>query len=460
MHVRLFGFDIEITMGFWLTAVMLAFMESKLEPISIVLWALVLLISVLVHELGHGVAYRVFGVRSNIRLHFLGGATYPTIVLPLARWKQVIVSLAGPFAGLALAIAAYVLLQTVHIAHPGFHKVAMMLFYANLGWTILNLLPVLPLDGGHVVEHTLGPKRYRITLWISAVTAVLLVGYSISSGQMFGVYIFGAAAVQAFIQLRDTATAVRASKEGGEVARSTTTEALDPATTRALKDAKAALEEDDTAKAIDLARGVLHGRELGGARPQARAIPEALTILGWAHLARGEIVDAADAVGRLTRMTRGDNALVAAVHMAKGDDVSARNLLEAARAEGDTRKEVFGPLIQILLKQGEPVRAAALANDCEESISSDDLRALATMVAEKGVHHWAGKLREVVFKRERDAEDAFEAARHYARASDTAKAIDLMRIAVHAGFTDSRRVYADEALVGIDELEHILPRTL
>lgn len=457
MSVRLFGFDIEITIGFWLTALLLGGTQAFQKPVMIVVWAVVLLIGILAHELGHAFAYRAFGVRSSIRLHFLGGVTMPNMLLPLTRPKQVIVSLAGPFTGLFLTAISYVVLKLVPIAHPGLNITLYTFFVANLAWSLLNLVPVLPLDGGHVVEATLGPKRIRITLMISMVVGAGLALVSLLIFQQFiGVFIFGSAAIQAFVQLRETTSAIKVSKEVAETVRATA-EPLDPATTRILRDAKLALDEDPT-KAVELARGVLEGRELEGGRPQARAISEALTILGWAHIARGDNAEAADVVARLSRIARADNALVAAVAISKGDDMAARRLLEAARTQGDTRKEVFGPLIQVLLRQGEAARAAALALDCADSINAEDLRIIAGMVTDGGVHHWAGRIREVIFRRERTADDAFEAARAFARASEPGKALEFLKHAVSAGFTDTKRVYADEALVGLDELEHILPR--
>ncbi|NUR77839.1 MAG: hypothetical protein HOQ28_16325 [Thermoleophilia bacterium] len=446
MHVRFLGFDIEITMGFWLTAVMFSLMGGSQSPISIVLWALILLVSILIHELGHALAFRAFGIRSAIRLHFLGGATFPSVVLPMTRVKNVIVSLAGPIAGFTLAGVAYAIAKFVPVQNPGMVQLVSNLYWVNLFWSVMNLAPVLPLDGGHVVEHALGPKRYRITLIISALVGTAIAIWSAVIGQFFGVYIFGSAAVQAFIALRETSAAVRASRETAEAARGTT-EPLQPATARALADARRALEDDDPTKAIEIARGVLEGREIGGARPQARAIPEVLTILGWAHLARGETVQATEAVSRLTRIAHGDPALVAAVALARGDEDAARRLLEAARAAGDDRKEVFGPLIQILLRKGEGARAAALALDTADGISTEDMRILASMIAASNEHHWTGRIYETVFKRDRNAD-----------AADPSKAVDMMRRAVQAGVTDSPRVWADEALVGIDELEHVLPR--
>mgnify|MGYP003859642771 FL=1 len=40
-------------------------------------------------------------------------------------------------------------------------------------WAILNLLPVLPLDGGQMLNAILGPARIKITLWITIVVAIV-----------------------------------------------------------------------------------------------------------------------------------------------------------------------------------------------------------------------------------------------------------------------------------------------
>ena len=59
---------------------------------------------------------------------------------------------------------------------------------------------------------------------------------------------------------------------------------------------------------------------------------------------------------------------------------NAQRVLEQARARGDDRKEVVGPLIQILIEQGEVPRAAAVALDIVDALSTDDAgRALATI---------------------------------------------------------------------------------
>ena len=49
-----------------------------------------------------------------------------------------------------------------------------MLSTISFIWAILNLLPILPMDGGRLLETILGPRNIRTTLMISMVTAIAI----------------------------------------------------------------------------------------------------------------------------------------------------------------------------------------------------------------------------------------------------------------------------------------------
>ena len=44
--------------------------------------------------------------------------------------------------------------------------------YVNGFWTVVNLLPILPLDGGQVLRDVLGPRLRAVTRIIGGATAV------------------------------------------------------------------------------------------------------------------------------------------------------------------------------------------------------------------------------------------------------------------------------------------------
>jgi Zn-dependent protease len=123
------------------------------------------------HECGHWVAMRIFHYR-NLRMFFipLFGAAVMGQNWNVPGWKKALVSLAGPLPGIALGIVLGVvglLLRKVWL-----DQAALMLLFIN-GF---NLLPVLPLDGGHVLHTTLFCRNrwLDVTFRILAIVALFL----------------------------------------------------------------------------------------------------------------------------------------------------------------------------------------------------------------------------------------------------------------------------------------------
>jgi Zn-dependent protease len=146
-------------------------------------YALLLLASVLVHELAHAVVARSFGLSvSQIVANLWGGHTQfggeSTRPGPSAA-----VAVAGPIANLALAGVGWI----VRGGQPTgvISLLGAALFYANGLLAIFNLLPGLPLDGGRVVESLIWAISGQRSLgtfvagWCGRVVAVLVVGWGI-----------------------------------------------------------------------------------------------------------------------------------------------------------------------------------------------------------------------------------------------------------------------------------------
>lgn len=102
------------------------------------------------HEAGHWIAMRIFKYR-NLRMFFIPffGAAVTGQNWNVPGWKKVLVSLAGPLPGIALGCALTVVAFFVH--QSWLDQLALILLLLN-GF---NLLPILPLDGGHVLHATL-----------------------------------------------------------------------------------------------------------------------------------------------------------------------------------------------------------------------------------------------------------------------------------------------------------------
>ena len=156
-----------------------------------------------------------------------------------------------------------------------------------------------------------------------------------------------------------------------------------------------------------------------------------------------------------------DAALVGATLHAGGDLVAARKVLEAALSKGDDRKEVAGPLIQVLIQQGEVARAAAVALGIVDALSDEDVRKMAEIALENRAFEGSARLFEASFARERSAEDAYSAARAHALGGQHDRAVEWLRRAVEAGFSDRARAWSDAALEALrtgPDLEAVLPR--
>ena len=96
---------------FWVIAILLGSRSSTL--IDILIWIVAIFVSILIHELGHALAMRQFGQRSQIILHATGGLTVPEPVawgtglanVALTPNQEIFITLAGPGAGFLFASA-------------------------------------------------------------------------------------------------------------------------------------------------------------------------------------------------------------------------------------------------------------------------------------------------------------------------------------------------------------------
>lgn len=148
------------------------------------LYALLFFFSILVHEMGHALVGRRLGLEpKQVVLHGFGGlCEYGRS--PRAR-EGFYSSAAGPLAGLALGAVAFALLLAVdgRVPEPVPWLISNLL-RLTVFWSLFNLLPMWPLDGGHVLWHGLrqkipGGRAWRITRTTGIVTAVgvVLVAY-------------------------------------------------------------------------------------------------------------------------------------------------------------------------------------------------------------------------------------------------------------------------------------------
>ena len=119
-------------------------------------------LSVLVHELSHGLAGTVLGRRPvRYELYLWGGRTTFGSSRAWAPWKDVVTSLAGPAANLALWAAGRALLGGGGIVSAPVHVAVSALTWVNFALAVFNALPALPLDGGHALASLIAQLTGR-----------------------------------------------------------------------------------------------------------------------------------------------------------------------------------------------------------------------------------------------------------------------------------------------------------
>lgn len=206
IRFSLFGIPVEVQPFFWITLVILGGVggaDSTTEIFNIVLFVLAGFISVLVHELGHALTARSFGAHSAITLQAFGGyAAYSGV--RMSRWQSFIVTAAGPAIQIMLGLAVLLLTRSISGLSPQGFYFLNILMWISFAWAILNLLPVVPLDGGQMLNAALGPARIKITLWISIIVALgtAFAMFSYTRSILFPIFM-GMFAWQAFQALKE-----------------------------------------------------------------------------------------------------------------------------------------------------------------------------------------------------------------------------------------------------------------
>src|SRR5262245_25731340 len=117
-----------------------------------------LLLSILLHELGHAFAGRLFQANvSHIELTGLGGVAHFERSLPRSAFKRSLIYLAGPAVNLVLWLVLDVLAgEAAGSGNPMVALPLAVLSYSNFILMWFNLLPAYPLDGGHTLDAWLG----------------------------------------------------------------------------------------------------------------------------------------------------------------------------------------------------------------------------------------------------------------------------------------------------------------
>lgn len=235
LRFRIGSIPVRIHPLFWLVTALMS--SGDVDSLRMITWIGVCFVSILIHELGHALLMKHYGKQPRIVLYGMGGLAISDgggwARTKLVGYNQrqswlepVLIAAAGPGAGFALAavVVAVVYLTGGAVvwkapslqnplivgaiaSSPQFSLLASQMLWVNIGWGIMNLLPVFPLDGGQIarsvlVEHDSyrGPERAQ---WLGVIVAVFVAIVAFQAWRQFYVaFLFGYLAAMNFQAMR------------------------------------------------------------------------------------------------------------------------------------------------------------------------------------------------------------------------------------------------------------------
>ena len=196
------GIDVLVTSSWFIIAALISFAIAprieQVEPglgalkyVAGLVFAIVLYLSVLMHEASHAIMAQRFGFNVNsITLHFLGGMTEIDGAARRPR-QEFWIAVVGPLTSIAVGVAA---VGTWFLLPDGLVRVAIEgLAGANLLIGVLNLVPGLPLDGGRVLKAAVwgvtgdATKGTIVAGWGGRLTAIAVLGWPLIQREVFDV---------------------------------------------------------------------------------------------------------------------------------------------------------------------------------------------------------------------------------------------------------------------------------
>lgn len=189
---RVLGIDLYMHLTFLLIIAYVAYMhyaagENLAGVLSGIAFVLAIFACVVMHEYGHALTARQFGVKTkDITLLPIGGVARLERI-PEKPLQEFLVAVAGPAVNIAIAGVIFVLLTLTNSLEP-FERVASTggsflerLMFVNIALVIFNMLPAFPMDGGRVVRSLLATQMDYVsaTNYAAATGKVMAVLFAI-----------------------------------------------------------------------------------------------------------------------------------------------------------------------------------------------------------------------------------------------------------------------------------------
>lgn len=145
-------------------------------------FAIALILCLMFHEYGHIKAMKYFGLKTKgvYLIPFVGGLALSDDKIN-TRWQDIVISIMGPFFGLILSITCLIGYWLTDI------EILAGLAVFNALLNLFNMLPVLPLDGGHILKSI----AFSINSSIGLVACILGAALGVYISYYFGLALLG-----------------------------------------------------------------------------------------------------------------------------------------------------------------------------------------------------------------------------------------------------------------------------
>ena len=222
IRFSMFGIPIEVQPFFWVICALLGGAidaDSGTAILAVSLFVIAAFISILIHELGHAlIGRKLGGGDARIVLGSMGGLAYNEGG-KFSREQRFWMIAAGPGAGFIVFLSLVLMLavtfnfadtlkltgQVLFNSKTSFSGTALESFllekpfvflllthllWVNFWWGLINLLPVMPLDGGQITDLYVRPQKRVFLIGTVAAALMAMVGF-VYFGSIYTALLFG-----------------------------------------------------------------------------------------------------------------------------------------------------------------------------------------------------------------------------------------------------------------------------